>query len=84
MRRDNFKKTVVKEGNIDKKVKRVLDEIQKTLFKKANKFLKDHITTVKTFDEFKKVLKSKGGFIRACHCLDEGCEEKIKTNGIIH
>jgi len=79
VRRDNFKRTVVKGGKIGKKVKKVLDDIQKKLFDKANRFLKSHITTVKTFDEFKKVLKDKGGFIRACHCLDEGCEEKIKA-----
>jgi len=78
VRRDNFKRTVVKERNIAKKIKKILDNIQKSLYRRANRFLKSHITTVKTFDEFKKVLKSKGGFIRAFHCLDEGCEERIK------
>jgi len=78
VRRDNSKKTPVKETSIVKRVKETLNDIQKSLFKKAGKNLKEHITTVKTFDEFKKVLKGKGGFIRACHCLDEGCEEKIK------
>jgi len=78
VRRDNLKRTVVNERNIAKKIKKMLDDIQKSLYRRANRFLKSRITTVKTFDEFKKVLKSKGGFIRASHCLDEGCEERIK------
>jgi prolyl-tRNA synthetase len=78
VRRDDSKKIFVKDGNAIKKIVKFLDEIQKNLFKKAKKFLNDHITTVKTFDEFKKTLENKGGFIRACYCLEQGCEEKIK------
>jgi len=77
-RRDNSKKEFVKETSIVKKVKETLNSIQNSLFKKADKFLKEHITTVKTFNEFKEILEKKGGFIRACHCLDEKCEERIK------
>jgi prolyl-tRNA synthetase len=78
VRRDNFEKTFTKDKDVTKKIVKFLDEIQKTLFNKAKKFLNEHITTVKTFDEFKKTLEKKGGFLRACHCLEQGCEEKIK------
>jgi len=79
VRRDNFEKTFTKDKDTVKEIVKFLDEIQKTLFNKAKKFLNEHITTVKTFDEFKMTLEKKGGFLRACHCLEEGCEEKIKT-----
>jgi len=78
VRRDNSKKEFIKETSAVKKVKDTLDDIQVGLFKGADKLLKEHITTVKTFDEFKKTLENKGGFLRASHCLEEGCEEKIK------
>jgi prolyl-tRNA synthetase len=78
VRRDNFEKVFVKDKDATKKIVKFLDEIQKNLFKKAKKFLDDNITIVKTYEEFKKVLNEKGGFLRACHCLEEGCEEKIK------
>jgi prolyl-tRNA synthetase len=78
VRRDNSEKIMVKDGVAIKKVKETLDDIQKTLFKKAEKLLKDHITTAKSFDEFKDILEKKGGFIKACHCMDQKCEEEIK------
>ncbi|MDI6826136.1 MAG: proline--tRNA ligase [Candidatus Aenigmarchaeota archaeon] len=78
VRRDNFEKIVVKEKNLTKKIMKTLDEIQKDLFNKAKKFLNDHITTVKTFDELEHTLDKKGGFIRACWCSNQKCEEKIK------
>jgi prolyl-tRNA synthetase len=78
VRRDNFEKVFVKDKDAIKKIVNFLDDIQKSLLKKAKKFLNDNITTVKTYEEFKKVLNEKGGFLRASHCLEERCEEKIK------
>jgi prolyl-tRNA synthetase len=79
VRRDNFEKTFTKDKDVTKKIVKFLDEIQKNLFNKAKKFLDEHITTVKTFDEFKKTLEKKGGFLRTCHCLEQECEEDIKV-----
>ncbi len=79
VRRDNSKKEFIKENSAVKKIKETLDDIQDGLFKKADKLLKEHITTVKTFDEFKKILDNKGGFLRTCHCLEQKCEEDIKA-----
>ncbi len=77
-RRDNFERTSVKEKEIVKKVKLLLEDIQKNLFKKAKKFLKENTTTVKDYEEFKKILKNKGGFIKASWCGSKHCEEQIK------
>lgn len=77
-RRDNFEKFIVKDKNLIKRVKSIMEEIQRTLFKKAEQRMKEHITTVKDYKEFKKVLKEKGGFVRACWCGRRECEEKIK------
>jgi len=77
-RRDAFKKIVVNDEEVVETVKRLLDEIQRNLFNRARKFLEEHITTVKSYDEFKEVLRTKGGFIKASWCGSRECERKIK------
>jgi prolyl-tRNA synthetase len=77
-RRDTFEKITVKEDEVANAVLRLLDEIQNNLFNRAKKFLEEKITVVKNYEEFKEVLKEKGGFIKASWCLSPKCEEKIK------
>ncbi len=78
VRRDNGKKIITKESQLTKKVNLLLEDIQKSLFNKARKLLKDNIRTVKNYEEFKKVINKKRGFIKACWCGNESCEDKIK------
>ena len=77
-RRDTFQKSTVKEEEITDTVTKLLEEIQNNLFNKAKKLLEESTTTVKNYDEFKKVLEEKGGFIRASWCGNSACEERIK------
>jgi prolyl-tRNA synthetase len=64
-RRDTFEKTIVPMKDINIYIKSTLEEIQKNLFDKAYNFREDHITEVDTFDKFKSVLSTKGGFVSA-------------------
>ena len=64
-RRDTLKKEFVAQTEVVEKVKGLMTEIQENLFQKALDFRNEHITEVDTFEEFKKVLKEKGGFISA-------------------
>ena len=50
------------------------------MYEKAESYLKEHITRVSTYDEFKEVLESKGGFIKAPWCGETSCEEQIKSD----
>lgn len=77
VRRDTGEKEIVKFSGLDKKIKSVLDDIQKNMFEKAKKFLKSNIVDVKSFAEFKKAIKS-GKFVKANWCGKVGCEENIK------
>ena len=77
-RRDTLERIAVKEEELINTVNEVLKEVQENLFNRAKKFLDEHITSVKTYDGFKKVLRKKGGFIKACWCSNQTCEEKIK------
>jgi prolyl-tRNA synthetase len=78
VRRDTREKATVKEEEAVQAVTRLLEEIQNSLFSKAKKILEEDTITVKTYDEFKNVLKEKGGFIRASWCGGTTCEEKVK------
>jgi len=77
-RRDTLTKEVVALDGLSDKVEGLMTEIQDTLFNKAKNYRDNHITEVDTFEEFKKVLEEKGGFISAHWDGTAETEEKIK------
>jgi prolyl-tRNA synthetase len=79
VRRDTNKKEIVKVDNIISKLKEMIDDIHKSMFNKALDFLKSNTHKVKTYDEFKKVIK-KGGIIQSCWCGERKCEDKVKED----
>jgi len=79
VRRDTGKKFSVKDKELIKSVKDTLKEIQKNIIKKADKYLKDHISEVNNLEELKKVLEKKGGFVRASWCGNRECADYMKT-----
>jgi prolyl-tRNA synthetase len=78
VRRDIHQKTAVKEEDVLSSVEMLLEEIQHNLYAKARIGLEEKITSVQNYEEFKKVLARKGGFIKAAWCGSATCEEKIK------
>jgi prolyl-tRNA synthetase len=64
-RRDTKEKKVMKLEEIETSIPALLNEIQDNIFKKALSFRNSLITRVETFEEFKKVLDEKGGFVSA-------------------
>ena len=77
-RRDTLSKTIVPLDDLVETVEGLMTEIQETLFKKAFDFRSSHITEVDTFDEFKKVLENKTGFISAHWDGTAETEQQIK------
>lgn len=77
-RRDTLEKNTINLDNIVRHVESTLREIQENLFNKALDFRKNKITEVNSFEEFKTVLNSKGGFISAHWDGTTETEEKIK------
>jgi len=78
-RRDTLEKQVISQNDLVVKVKELLDEIQENLFKKAISYRDSMITEVYTFEEFKEVLETKGGFVSAHWDGTAETEEEIKT-----
>ena len=64
-RRDTLEKKSIPMNEITNHIKIILEDIQNNLFDRANSFREERITAVETFDEFKSILSSKGGFISA-------------------
>src|SRR5690606_12961767 len=77
-RRDLLSKEVVQADTVVEHVDQLLNTIQENLFTKALNYRNEHITEVNSFDEFKEVLETKGGFLLAHWDGTPETEEKIK------
>ncbi len=77
-RRDTLTKEVTSLENIDQFVSDLLEDIQQNIYQKALDFRAANTTKVDTWDEFKDVLKNKGGFISAHWDGTSETEQAIK------
>ncbi|TAL57597.1 MAG: proline--tRNA ligase [Nanoarchaeota archaeon] len=77
VRRDTGAKLAVPISEASHKLNELLEDIQKTLFKKANAFLGQRIQNVINFEEFNDAIKSEK-IAFAFHCGDAECEKGIK------
>ncbi|PJE57466.1 MAG: proline--tRNA ligase [Candidatus Portnoybacteria bacterium CG10_big_fil_rev_8_21_14_0_10_38_18] len=72
---------ILKRETIDLKrfePEKLLNYLQKRLLEKSKKFTKDNIREADSYDQFKKLIKEKGGFIKTHWCGDAKCEKKIQ------
>lgn len=77
-RRDTLEKNSVAASEVVSYVKGLLEEIQQNIFQKAETYRDAHITPVDTYEEFKRLLEEKGGFLAAHWDGTEATEERIK------
>jgi prolyl-tRNA synthetase len=77
-RRDTLEKQVVQADEVVAKIEFLLEDIQRNIFEKARNYREEHITEVDGYEEFKKVLERKGGFISAHWDGTSATEDKIK------
>ncbi|MCF1421092.1 MULTISPECIES: proline--tRNA ligase [Mangrovimonas] len=77
-RRDTLTKEIVPLDTLTGKIEGLMEEIQVSLYKRALEFRDDHITEVDSFEAFKEVLETKGGFISAHWDGTAETEAKIK------
>lgn len=65
-------------AEVTEKVESLLTQIQKQLYDNAKKFLDENIHFVNDYKEFKNIMNTTRGFIKALWCEDADCEKKIK------
>ena len=77
-RRDTEEKIFIKQSFVLNEVEKILKEIHVNLFERAKKFLKENITEVDNYEDFKNTINQKGGFVHAYWDGTNETEEKIK------
>lgn len=77
-RRDTKEKNTYSLDNVQDVVIDLLDDVQKNIYNKAKEFQQERITKVDSYEEFKKVLDSKTGFVSAHWDGTMETETKIK------
>lgn len=78
-RRDTLTKETVPQEGLADRIVALMDEIQQNIYTKALNFRTGMTTSVDTWDEFKRVLDEKGGFILAHWDGTSETEEAIKN-----
>lgn len=77
-RRDTLEKVTVPAEQVIEKIEFLLEDIQKTIYNKAFNYRNEHITPVDSYDEFKEILETKGGFVSAHWDGTAETEDRIK------
>ena len=80
VRRDTREKTIVPLDRISENVCQILETMQREMLERAPAHRDAHTYTVTDYEEFKKTIEERPGFVKAMWCGDVGCEEKIKED----
>lgn len=78
VRRDTGDKKTVERSHVLVETEHILDQMQKDLYQKALTHLQQNTHDVSTYEEFKQIMGTKRGFIKALWCENAECEAKIK------
>ena len=78
VRRDNHEKTFVPVEELTDTIHNMLEEIHKGLYDKALTMREENTHVAHDMDEFKDIVETRKGFIKAMWCGDVGCEDRIK------
>lgn len=76
--RYNKEKRMMKTDNISEDLQNLLAEIQTAMYKKAKEKVESLTFSANSYDEFKNIMTSTRGFIKAFWCEEEACEKSIK------
>jgi prolyl-tRNA synthetase len=79
VRRDTYEKIKVQRSTLKTDIIKMLKMVQQNLFEKSRKFREENTHKVDSFEEFKKIMSEKKGFLQAYWCENKDCEAKIKT-----
>jgi prolyl-tRNA synthetase len=77
-RRDSRERFKISLEDFKNSLDDILTDIQDNLFKRSKNFVEKNTWEVKSYNDFKKIIFSKRGFIKAFWCQNQECELKIK------
>jgi prolyl-tRNA synthetase len=79
-RRDTREKQSVPMLGLAQRIDQLLDDVQKNLFARARQYRDEHTRRVDTYDEFKREMEGRPGFLIAPWCGSAACEAQIKAD----
>jgi len=77
-RLEGFEKKLLRLENTGEVIEEMLKTIQAKMYENSKALLAKNIHDAKTFEEFKRIMKTSRGFIKAYWCEDSKCEGVIK------
>lgn len=77
-RRDTGEKIEIQLEELQDKVAEILDRMQIEMLERAKAHVVAHTYTAVNYEEFKKIVEEKPGFIKAMWCGEQACEDKVK------
>jgi prolyl-tRNA synthetase len=79
-RRDTREKLPTPMDQLGQRVPDLLVEIQRGLLERARSYRDEHTTRTASYDEFKRILEGRPGFVVAPWCGSDACEADIKAD----
>ncbi len=79
-RRDTREKSSAPMAGLADRVRALLDDVQRSLFERAVQFREENTQRVHSYDQFKRVMEGRPGFVIAPWCGGADCEAKIKDD----
>ncbi len=80
VRRDTREKMTLPLDAMASKVPGILEDIQASLFREAETFLRENTRQAGCWEEFKDVMDNQRGFVKSLWCGSDACEDKIKED----
>jgi prolyl-tRNA synthetase len=80
VRRDTREKMTLPLDAMASKVPGILEDIQASLFREAETFLRENTRQAGGYEEFKDVMDNQRGFVKSLWCGSDACEDKIKED----
>ena len=78
VKRYNREKLVVNLDELDTVIPKLLEEIHQAMYEKALENVKANTRETNDYNEFKKIISEKQGYIKMMWCGKRSCEEKVK------
>ncbi|MCD6454789.1 MAG: proline--tRNA ligase [Candidatus Aminicenantes bacterium] len=78
VRRDTREKVKINMDEVEEKLEELLEEVQKNLFQRSEKFTFENTRETLDYSELKEIIEEKRGFVISPWCGDQKCELKVK------
>jgi prolyl-tRNA synthetase len=79
-RRDTREKAPVAMDGLERRLRELLDDVQRSLLDRAIKFRDEHTHRVTSYAEFREIMEGRPGFVIAPWCGTGECEARIKDD----